>query len=59
MSVTYKLLTNYVSKRFGSVQASTIKGKAQLTLQQHVEWNRNGFIIVRGTFISIYAEIVE
>ena len=50
MSVAYKSVTNYISKRYCGFQAATIKGKQTLTLQQHADWMRNGYIIVRGLF---------
>ena len=41
-----KLLTNHISKRYN---AASIKGKAAITLGQYADFNKNGYIIVKGT----------
>eukprot|EP01083_Nonionella_stella_P084995 235373_1 len=53
-------LLHYISKRFN---AATLKGKQTISLQQHADWTKNGFIIVRALFdkdeMSILRESIE
>lgn len=60
LTIMFKSALHRLSKRHN---ASTITGKQTITLQQHAEWIKNGYIIVRGLFdkeeMNILSDTIE